>query len=109
MTTLKGGHRVKCANREGVFEVVFVNALMQTANIRLVDGTARVVPNVPWTALTLSTRNQPELVCSFESLLGIVGISTARGRESSMMLSVIRPVSRSESAFKTPTPVRTLV
>ena len=37
--------------QEGVFEVVFVNALMQTANVRLIDGSGHVVPNVPWTAL----------------------------------------------------------
>jgi hypothetical protein len=36
---------------EGVFEVVVVNALMQAANIRLVDGSGHVMPNVPWTAL----------------------------------------------------------
>jgi hypothetical protein len=42
---------VRDAQHEGVFEVVFVNALMQTANIRLLDGTGHVVPNVPWTAL----------------------------------------------------------
>ena len=53
MTTPKNGQHVKCAEREGVFEVVFVNTLMQTANIRLVDGTGHVVPNVPWAALTL--------------------------------------------------------
>jgi hypothetical protein len=40
------------SQHDGVFEVVFVNALMQTANIRLVDGTAHVLPNVPWTALS---------------------------------------------------------
>jgi hypothetical protein len=48
----KVGETVRSSQNEGVFEVVFVNALMQTANIRLVDGTAHVVPNVPWTALT---------------------------------------------------------
>jgi hypothetical protein len=48
----KIGEHVSDAQHEGVFEVVFVNSLMQTANIRLIDGTAHVVPNVPWTALT---------------------------------------------------------
>jgi hypothetical protein len=52
LTPPKIGDHVSDAQHEGVFEVVFVNALMQTANIRLVDGTAHVVPNVPWTALT---------------------------------------------------------
>jgi hypothetical protein len=27
------------------------NTLMQTANIRLADGSGHVIPNVPWTAL----------------------------------------------------------
>jgi hypothetical protein len=56
MTTPKNGQCVKCADREGVFEVVFVNALMQTANIRLLDGTGHVVPNVAWTALTVVSK-----------------------------------------------------
>ena len=42
---------MKSNEHEGIFEVVFVNALIQTANIRLVDGTVHVVPNVPWTSL----------------------------------------------------------
>jgi len=33
------------------FEIVGVNALMQTAKIRLVDGTGHVVPNAAWTTL----------------------------------------------------------
>jgi hypothetical protein len=48
----KNGERVRSMQHEGVFEIVGVNSLMQTANIRLIDGTAHVVPNVPWTALT---------------------------------------------------------
>jgi hypothetical protein len=51
VTTPKKGEHVRDTKHEGVFEVVFVNALMQTANIRLLDGTGHVVPNVPWTAL----------------------------------------------------------
>jgi hypothetical protein len=47
----KKGEHVRSTQHESVFEVVFVNALMQTANIRLLDGTGSVVPNVPWTAL----------------------------------------------------------
>jgi hypothetical protein len=50
-TAPKNGQHVGSAQHEGVFEVVFVNSLMQTANIRLVDGSGHVVPNVPWTAL----------------------------------------------------------
>jgi hypothetical protein len=48
----KNGDRVRTAQHEGVFEIVGVNSLMQTANIRLIDGTGHVVPNVPWTALS---------------------------------------------------------
>lgn len=47
----KKGEYVRSSQQEGVFEVVFVNALMQTANVRLIDGSGHVVPNVPWTAL----------------------------------------------------------
>jgi len=47
----KQGERVVATQHEGVFEVVGVNTLMQTANIRLVDGSGHVIPNVPWTAL----------------------------------------------------------
>jgi hypothetical protein len=42
---------VRDTQHEGVFEVVFVNALMQSANVRLVDGSGHVIPNVPWTPL----------------------------------------------------------
>jgi hypothetical protein len=52
LITPKNGEHVASTQHEGVFEVVFVNSLMQTANIRLVDGSGHVVPNVPWTALT---------------------------------------------------------
>jgi hypothetical protein len=52
VTVPKQGDGVGAAQHEGVFEVVGVNALMQTANIRLADGTGHVVPNVPWTMLT---------------------------------------------------------
>ncbi|MGA7851812.1 MAG: hypothetical protein WCA15_00715 [Candidatus Acidiferrales bacterium] len=47
----KKGEHVRSAQQEVVFEVVFVNALTQTANVRLIDGSGHVVPNVPWTAL----------------------------------------------------------
>jgi hypothetical protein len=47
----KRGDHVSTTQHEGVFEVVGVNALMQAANIRLVDGSGPVIPNVPWTAL----------------------------------------------------------
>ena len=51
VTVPKQGDRVGITQQEGVFEVVGVNALMQTANIRLVDGSGHVIPNVSWTAL----------------------------------------------------------
>ncbi len=51
LITPKNGEHVSTIQQEGVFEVVFVNSLMQTANIRLVDGSGPVVPNVPWTTL----------------------------------------------------------
>jgi hypothetical protein len=52
----KRGDRVATTQQEGVFEVVGVNALMQSANIRLVDGSGHVVPNVPWTALKVLSK-----------------------------------------------------
>jgi hypothetical protein len=51
LTPPKNGQHVTSTQYEGIYEIVFANALTQTANIRLVDGTAHVVPNVPWTAL----------------------------------------------------------
>jgi hypothetical protein len=51
LITPKNGEHVSSTEHECVFEVVFVNSLMQTANIRLVDGSGHVVPNVPWTEL----------------------------------------------------------
>jgi hypothetical protein len=53
VTPPRKGEHVKSAQHDGVFEVVFVNALMQTANIRLVDGTGHVVPNVAWNDLNI--------------------------------------------------------
>jgi hypothetical protein len=50
-TAPKRGDRVSTTQHQGIFEVVGVNALMQAANIRPVDGTGSVIPNVPWTAL----------------------------------------------------------
>jgi hypothetical protein len=52
----KKGEHVTSTQHEGVFEIVFVNALMQTANIRPVDGSGHVVPNVPWTSLKTPNR-----------------------------------------------------
>jgi hypothetical protein len=47
----KRGDRVGSTNHEGMFEVIAVNSLMQTANLRAVDGSGPVIPNVPWTGL----------------------------------------------------------
>ena len=51
VTAPKRGDHVGSASHQGLFEVVGVNALMQTANLRLVDGSGPVIPNVPWDAL----------------------------------------------------------
>lgn len=51
VTAPKRGEHVSSTNHPGVFEVVGVNSLMQTANLRPVDGSGPVSPNVPWTAL----------------------------------------------------------
>ncbi len=51
ITAPRLGQRVTSTQHEGIFEVVGVNALMQTANIRSVGGNAPVIPNVAWTAL----------------------------------------------------------
>jgi hypothetical protein len=53
----KQGQHVAIAQQEGVYEVVGVNALMQTANVRLIDGTGHVMPNVPWAALKILDKN----------------------------------------------------
>jgi hypothetical protein len=47
----KHGDCVTCSQHDGTFEVVAVNSLMQTANIRSLDGNAPVIPNVAWTTL----------------------------------------------------------
>jgi hypothetical protein len=49
----KQGDRVSSAQHQGVFEVVGVNALMQSANIRLADGSGPVIPNLPWNTLKI--------------------------------------------------------
>lgn len=50
----KSGDHVTSTSYQGVFEVVGVNSLKQTANILAVDGSGFVIPNVPWTTLTSS-------------------------------------------------------
>jgi hypothetical protein len=47
----KRGDHVGTSNHPGAFEVVGVNALMQAANIRALDGSGPVIPNIPWVEL----------------------------------------------------------
>jgi hypothetical protein len=42
---------VGIAQQEGVFEVVDINSLMQTANVKSTDGQGHVTRNVSWTSL----------------------------------------------------------
>jgi hypothetical protein len=50
-TTPKRGDRVGVAQQEGTFEVVDVNSLMQTANVKSTDVQGHVIRNVSWTSL----------------------------------------------------------
>lgn len=50
-TIPKRADSVRMAERPGLFEVVDVNMLMQTANLKSTDGTGHVTRNVPWTSL----------------------------------------------------------
>ncbi len=50
-TIPKRGDRVGIAQQEGVFEVVDLNSLMQTANVKSTDGQGHVTRNVSWTSL----------------------------------------------------------
>jgi hypothetical protein len=50
-TVPKRGDRVGSAQQQGVYTVVDVNMLMQTANIKATDGEGHVTANVPWTSL----------------------------------------------------------
>jgi hypothetical protein len=49
----KIGDRVGIVDQPGLFEVVDVNMLMQTANLKATDGAGHVTRNVPWTSLKL--------------------------------------------------------
>lgn len=44
----KAGERVGCKQHSGLFEIVSVNSLMQTAHLRAVHAGGTVIPNVPW-------------------------------------------------------------
>jgi hypothetical protein len=50
-TVPKRGDRVGMAEQAGQFEVVDVNTLMQTANLKSTDGQGHVTRNIPWTSL----------------------------------------------------------
>jgi hypothetical protein len=50
-TIPKIGNRVGITGQSGLFEVVDVNMLMQTANLKATDGQGHVTRNVPWTSL----------------------------------------------------------
>ncbi len=52
-TLPKRGDRVGTTQQEGTFEVVELNSLMQTANLKSTDGTGHVTRNVPWTSLKI--------------------------------------------------------
>jgi len=47
----KRGDHVSMAQQEGVFEVADINSLMQTANLKTLDGQGHITRNVPWTSL----------------------------------------------------------
>jgi hypothetical protein len=50
-TVPKRGDRVGLAEQAGLFDVVDVNTLMQTVNVKSTDGKDHVTRNIPWTAL----------------------------------------------------------
>ena len=50
-TIPKRGDRVGITQQEDVFEVVDINSLMQTANVKSTDGQGHVTRNVSWTSL----------------------------------------------------------
>ena len=52
----KRGDRVGLAEQEGVFEIVDINSLMQTANLKSTDGQGHVIRNIDWPALQFLNR-----------------------------------------------------
>jgi len=50
-TLPKRGDRVSTSQQEGTYEVVDLNSLMQTVNLKSTDGEGHVTRNVPWTTL----------------------------------------------------------
>ena len=57
----KRGDRVGIAQQEGVFEVVDINSLMQTANVKSTDGQGHVTRNVSWTSLKFLDKKYAEI------------------------------------------------
>jgi hypothetical protein len=50
-TVPKRGNHVGIDGQSGVFEVVDVNMLMQTATLKSMDGPGHITRDVPWTSL----------------------------------------------------------
>jgi len=50
-TVPKIGNHVEMVGQSGLYEVVDVNMLMQTVNLKATDGQGHVTRNVPWTSL----------------------------------------------------------
>jgi len=50
-TVPKIGNHVGIVEQSSQFEVVDVNTLMQTVNLKATDGQGHVTRNVPWTSL----------------------------------------------------------
>jgi hypothetical protein len=55
-TIPKIGDRVGIAQKEGVFEAVDINTLMQTADLKSTDGAGHVTRHVPWTSLKFAPK-----------------------------------------------------
>jgi hypothetical protein len=47
----KIGDLVDIAQQEGAFEIVAINSLMQTADLKSTDGNGHITRNVDWTSL----------------------------------------------------------
>ena len=63
----KKGNRVGIAGKSGLFEVVVVNPLKLTVDLKATDGQGKgqVTPNVPWTSLNFQpTAARCDLICT---------------------------------------------
>ena len=47
----KRKERVETVDSDGVFEIVGVNSIKRTVNLRAVDASRSVIVNVPWNSL----------------------------------------------------------